>query len=394
MLTSTQESPSFPASDHFVRWLWVGVLSVVFACGCSAPGPTPPEYADRHLAGATLEPAVQERLHRDTAVALGAIRAGEFEEAADRAERVLRVDPRAGLAHAVLGRALAARAGRSDPPDLPLMERAEGEILLARKIDPNHGDILWLHAGFLEVDGQVTLAATVLDELLDSHPRHLGGLRAASRIRFELGQERASRPLLIRLLQVTPKDAAAVFRLAHCRVRLAEAVARGDTDMPIKDPANAARRDFRVAAQTFRDYQALAPRDVDGFLGEAHAGFAAAQLLPVASAVQAETEIEQVLAILTRAQEVDATAPGPAHTRGVILEHLGRSADARAAYESAIAKDAKFLPSILNMAHLLDANGDKKTARVYCQRALELSVSNGERRRLQKYLAAAAGAKK
>ena len=38
------------------------------------------------------------------------------------------------------------------------------------------------------------------------------------------------------------------------------------------------------------------------------------------------------------------------------------------------------------MAQLLDAMGDKKAARVYCQRALDLGVSSSERRRLQLYL--------
>jgi len=372
---------------HSMRLLVCVFSAVVLGSACSGPGPTPAEYADRQLTGGPEpQPTVRERLNRETSVALRALRDGKLEEALDRAEQVLRSNPRAGLARAIRGRVLAARATRSNPSDLPVMERAEGEILLALKVDPRNPEIQLLHSEFLELDGQVTLAATVLDGLLESRPGHVGALRAASRLRFELGQERVARPLLIRLLEATPKDAAAVFRLAHCRVRLAEAVARGDTPSRLKNPKEAARKSYLGAAQTFRDYQALRDRDVDGYLGEVHALFLAAQLLPVASASKSATEIQHALSILDRAEAVDAKAPGTAHSRGAILEHLGRHAEARNAYEAAIARDDKFLPSILNMAQLLDATGDKKTARVYCQRALELGVSSSERRRLQLYL--------
>ena len=79
---------------------------------------------------------------------------------------------------------------QEDPPTLAWMERAEGELRLARRLDPDNPQIAMFYARFLEVDGQMSLAAKVLDDLLVKTPDYLSALRVGSRLHFELGHER------------------------------------------------------------------------------------------------------------------------------------------------------------------------------------------------------------
>src|SRR5690606_36933440 len=121
-------------------------------------------------------------------------------------------------------------------------------------------------------------------------------------------------------------------------------------------------------------------------LGAAHARFQAALLLPAEQAAERAAACADALAILSEAARLAPEHPALHHGRGVILAELGQHADAQAAYEAALRRDAEFVPALLNLAHLLAARGRKNEARVFCQRALELGVRSEEREPLLRFL--------
>ncbi|MEE2888298.1 MAG: tetratricopeptide repeat protein [Planctomycetota bacterium] len=358
-----------------------GILGIFGAC--STPGPSPAEWEALDLPNVTLDAEDRNTVASLTEDAGRALAAGRITEAARIAERALWVDPRAALARAILGIALLEPAMQEDPPALAWMERAEGELRLARRLDPDNPQIAMFYARFLEVDGQMSLAAKVLDDLLVKLPDHLSALRVGSRLHFELGHERQAGELLERLVERSPEDSDAWYRLALCQLRLAEAIERGDTELRVDVP-QVVRDSYLRSAESYRAYIGLRGDDVEGFIGEATARFRAL----VAHQVEAtrKAEIAEVLAILSKAARVDSKSAAPLHNQALVHQHLGDQAKARAAYEAALLRDKNFLPSILNLAHILDADGEHAAARALCQRALALKPTDSEARRLRAYL--------
>jgi tetratricopeptide (TPR) repeat protein len=210
-------------------------------------------------------------------------------------------------------------------------------------------------------------------------------LRAASRLHLELGHERRALPRLRAVLAVTPSDAAMVFRLAQSEFRLAESAQQGDFDVQ-STSAEVAREGYLRAAQAYREHVGLRPLDLAGYLGEAAARFRAAGLLGPQEIERIESERQQVEVILNHAVAVAPGSPAPHHGLGWLFEQRDDTGRARAAYEDALRLDQDYLPSILNLARLLDATGEKKSARDSCRRALLLNVNDAERRRLRQYL--------
>jgi tetratricopeptide (TPR) repeat protein len=269
---------------------------------------------------------------------------------------------------------------RSSPPDLRLMQRAEGELLLARRLDPEDPEITLLHAQFLEADGHIGLAAELLNEVLDRDPEHIQGLRAASRLRFELGEERRALPLLQRLLDLEEGDVDALYRLAHCQFEIAEAVA-GDEEL-----RGAARQEFLRAAGTFREYQARVPSESLGELGEAQCRFRAAQLLAGDVAATALAEFEGVVELLRRGAARAPNSPIPEHNVGAVFVELGRLPEARQAFERALERSPSHVPTLIDLASLLDSLGETESAKDLARRALVFPLRAAERRELVRYI--------
>ncbi len=362
--------------------LLFGCLGVPVAC--STPGPSPAEWAAQVLPVVELDPATRAEVTALTAQAMQALNDQQPTEAASLTERVLRLDPRAARARAILGIALLAPALAESPPDLTWMERAEGELRLARRLDPEDPEVAMLYAKFLEFEGQISLAAAVIDQLIAVQPGHLRALRHGSRLHFELGRERRAAVLLDRLVAERPTEAAARYRLALCQESLAAAIERGDTNLD-KGVDAAARAAFLRAAESYRIYTRLQPRDVQGFLGEATARFRA--VIAVKNDPNRQAGLAEVQSLLSTAARIDPTDPAPLHNRALVHAQVGDQALARADYEAALRRDKDYLPSILNLAQLLDANGEVDAARDFCRRALTLKPNDDEVKRLRAYLA-------
>lgn len=349
----------------------------------------------QELPRVNLDGATQTRVAALTEDARRSLAEGRVTEAARTAEQALSLDPRAALARAVLGMTFLKPALEQSPPTLALLERAEGELRLARRLAPNHPEIAVFYSRFLELDGQISLATKVIDDLLEQQPKLPQAVARAARLHFELGHERRAVTLLEQVIEQDSTDSEARYRLALCQFRLAEAVSRGDPYLRV-GVEQAARAAFLRSAESYRVYVRLKPTDVEGFLGEARARFHA--LVAVKAEAWSDSEIMQILSILSAGAVVNPKSPALAHNRALVYQHLAArpkagttlAADmrsrARSALEAALRLDEDFLPAILNLAHLLDADGDKAAARDLCRRALELNPSPSEAKRLRSYL--------
>lgn len=362
-----------------------GILGIPGAC--STPGPSPADWEAHELPKVELDAEARARVRSQTEAARQALAGGRVTEAARIAERVLRIDPRAAFARAILGTALLEPALAKTPPDLAWLERAEGELRLARRLAPGDPQIAMLYSQFLEVDGQISLAAKVVDEVLKASPNYLQALRDGSRLHYELGHERQAALILERLVDRVPSDSEARYRLAVCQFRLAEAMASGDTEIRV-GVRSIAQAAFLRSADSYVTYTRLQPTDMDGFLGEAMARFRAAVLSSPEPTKQspAPAAYAEIVAILTSAARVRPESPSPIHNQAVVHQHFGNQDKARSCYEAALELDKHFLPSMLNLAVLLDAAGEKPAARDLCERALKLKPSDSEAKRLRAYL--------
>ena len=364
------------------------LLPILGLASCSAPGPVPTDQASRRVAEVVLDESARAQVDLDTAAALLALRSGDDAQARKLAKNALSRDPRAARARAILGRLLLTQTLRTSPPEIAAMEKVEGELLLARRLDSDDPEVMLFHSQFLEADGHISLAVEVLDGLVAGDPEHLEGLRGASRLHFELGEERAATPLLERVLALDPQDEESLYRLAHCRLDLAEAVDRGD----LEASEQSARELFRRAAGDFGSYQALASDEILGYLGQARALLRAAELLEPDQPQQALGEFDAVIELLVQAETQEPNSPEPRHARGAVLVRLGRLAEARTLFESALRLDPVHLPTLLDLARVLDTLGEKELAQDLCRRALALPVTPTERRQLERYLSDGRGA--
>ncbi len=366
---------------HFMSRLVFPLVLLPLLAACSSPGPLPEEMAANLPAQRQLSPATQERVRKLTQDALLGLLAGNYPLATQEALAAIAVDPRAARARAVLGRCLLQQAQEVQPPELSLMQRAEGEMLRAKRLDPDDPEIGVFYAQFLIIEGHLSRAAEELDQVLGLHANHLSALRTASEIRYEMGEERAALPLLQRLLVNDPEDSQAVYRLGHCQLRLAEAAARRDSmESPMPDPQAL----YQQAALSFQRYQSLQPGNADGFLGEGHALF---QAMCLSASDEADAAaVEKVLGTFKQAGSLRPKSPVPLHSRAVVHEYLGRLPEAQSLYELALLLNPDYLPSILNLAALAAAAGDHQAALEYCRHALQLDPSVQEKRKLQAFL--------
>jgi tetratricopeptide (TPR) repeat protein len=372
--------------DDMRRWVPILVFGMCLGVSaCGSPRPTPQEFIAQLPPKRQLTGAERQQTQQETAAARSDLAAGAYAEARDRARAVLEVHPRSVPARAVLGRSLGGLAWAEDPPDHVLAREAEGHLLLALRLAPEDPEARLFYAEVLVLEGHLSRAGQELDVLLQQHPRHQPGLRAAADVRYELSEERAAAPLLSRLLVETPGDAWALFRLAHCQAQLAAAHLRGDSEIgEDQDRVAVAVAAFELAAKTFQDYQGVAQNDPSGYLGEAHARY---QILTAGSKDQ-QSRGTAILLLFQKARQHDPKNPATFHGEGAVFELLEQEDRARKAYEAALGLDADYVPSLLNLAALLYEADEQAAAKDLWRRLVTLEITGGEKRDIKKLLEA------
>lgn len=190
-----------------------GVAPDPEAIAADLPSPREPTAAERdELARLRRELQVQQALQL-------------VDEVEEKAHEILALDPRDARATAALGTCWMRRAQRRLPPDLSLWRRAEGQLRKAQRLAPEDPEVALQLAAFFEADGHLAAAAAALDPVAFGRQRHVGVLRALSRLRYELGEEKLAIAALQALLVEDPGDVQATFRLAHAQARVATAAA-------------------------------------------------------------------------------------------------------------------------------------------------------------------------
>ena len=346
------------------------LLGLFSACGGMAP--LPQEIAARLPPERHLGEAERARVSEHTQAAVERLFAGEHAMARKESEAALAFDPRQARARAVRAHCLMKDAREETPPILAIWSRAEGELLLAWKLAPKDPVVGLLRAQFFEEDGHLSSAAVALEISLASSPDDLSLLRMATRLRYELGEERQALPLLHHLLELEPKDSDALYRLGCCSLEIAEST-NGSVER---------RELLKNAVAAFRRHRDLSPDDIDNFIGEARARF-----LALDSAEEHTKEMLAILALYEQAAKIAPSSAEPDFGRGVIFAELGRAKKSRVAYERALVCDPQHVGSLLNLAASLAAAGEHSDARDLCHRALKLDLTSAERRRVQSYLA-------
>lgn len=351
-----------------------GVLVLLLVLGCGGVGPRPEHMAADLPAAVELDAEAHNRVDADVERALTMLAVDDFAAARAAAEAALRVDPRAARARAVLARCWMQEARAETPPTLALWQRAEGEFRRAARLAPGDASVGRLQAEFLEADGHLSAAAAALERVLAADAEDADTLQVAARLHYDLGEHRAALSLLERLARLRVLDPDSLYRLAHCKLELANAVPG--------EPADACALRFEDAALAFRAYREGKPDDADGYLGEAHARFSALQARGLRDA-GAQPEL---LALFEQAEQ-RTTSAAPTFGRAVVLEWFGDAQAARQIYTEALARDAQHVPTLLNLAANLATEGREEEARAHCQRALELGVTPAERRRIERFIA-------
>lgn len=316
-----------------------------------------------------------------------------YDEAERSARRALAIDPRSARPRAVLGIVKLQRANEREPPDIFLANSGEADTVLAEQLAPGDAFVAWVRARFLAESGHLSAAAAAAEAALErtagAPPEERARLLGlAGTCRYELGEERAALPLLQAYAELRPEDATASFRIGSClmRMSLLPMGAPETEDLIAQNHAEAAARAFARCVER-------APGDEDAALAVGAATLRAAEL---AGGRGAQQDREQRLA--TAVEQFTAVAerfPSSAEARfrlGVAEEARDRIAEARAAYEAALARDEAHLGSLLNLAALLDTAGERAESAALLRRALALDpapggLSDKERARIEAWLA-------
>jgi tetratricopeptide (TPR) repeat protein len=243
---------------------------------------------------------------------------------------------------------------------------------------------------FLAESGHMSAAAAAADVALARTTKAPPEARAAlfgvaGTYRYELGEERAARPLLQEYLSIRPDDAAANFRLGSCLLRIAAVPTGpkegGRADMVAQNNADGAARAF---ARSFE----LAPGDEDAALAVGTALIRAAELAESrhdsATRDQRWTSAAQQF---DKVAERFPTSPEALFRLGVLAEKRGDQAAAEQAYTRALEREALHLGSLLNLAALLDNGSAPARVQELLRRALaadakQPGLTAGERRQI------------
>lgn len=312
----------------------------------------------------TVDP---EQVRQGELAALQALAQRRHGEAERAANAVLALDPRSARGRAVLGNALRVRAAASDPPDLDLVQRGDGETLTAVRLAPLDPVVAGLRAQFLGDVGHLSAAAAAAEDCLmrlpaGADPDRLDLLDLAGQFAYELGEELRALPHLRALAVHRVDDAALHFRLGACLLRTAV------------DAATAAD-----AATAFARGAELAPGDDDVHLAVVAAHFRAAELARQSGDDQRAQEQLGLAATAARAVAARFERSAEAAFRvGAVAEAQQDLTAARANYDEALRRDAEHLGSLLNLASLCAATPETGArARELWRRALAVDERRG-----------------
>lgn len=336
---------------------------------CAGPGPRPERADAATLPTSELSTEEQRALAQAVERAMQAVVQRQYDVARSNALACLALDARCARARAVLGMVMLQEASLTDPPDLAVSQQAERELVLAEQLAPDDMFVGWMHAVFLAEAGHMSAAAATAERALARVAANTPlGERAAlfgiaATYRYELGEERAALPHLRTYLSLRPDDATAFFRLGSCLLRIA-AVPQGLR--AIED----AKTNAADAARAFERCVELAPGDEDASLAIATAWWRAAELAKELGSGDRE---QLVAAARARLRETAERFPSSAEAwfrLGVIAEGTEASADAGTCYREALQRNARHIGALLNLAHLLDAQGDQGAATTLLQQVL------------------------
>jgi len=351
-------------------------------------GVTPrPESADATILPVReVSSAERQQLEQSVASAMSAVLLRRFEEAEHAARDALAIDPRSARARAVIGMAILHRASLSDPPDLRDANAGEFELRLALQLAPGDPFVGWMHAVFLAETGHMSAAAAAAEQALaragNATSNELAALLGiAGTYRYELGEERAALPHLRSYLSLRQDDATAFFRLGSSLLRIA-AVPQGLKAREV------AKTQAIEAATAFGHCHELAPGDEDADLAVATSLWRACELATELGDADRDKLAADARARLQQVAERFPASAEPWFRLGVIAEALKDPATAATVYRQALQRDGRHVGATLNLACLLDAQGDGGAARTLLQRlltdaALSAQLTPRERNRVR-----------
>jgi len=340
--------------------------------GCAGVSPDPQSLAEDLPPVGAIDSAAAARAADLAERALGFTDVQDYVAARRDADRALLQNPRSARARTALAICIFIDADVEEPPNMSLLNQAEGEFLRAQRLAPDDPLIGLHHARFLVHLGHLSAAVDRLEDLTGLHPVDSRLLSALGQIHYDLGHERRAAEILGRLLELEPEDALSHYLLAHCLLRLApefEKSSRG--------------AEYQKAAEEFARYRQLAPEDIDGLLGEAHARFQALSRADHTGTASADT----ILDLYRQALEQNPLLIEAWFSQGVVLDYLQSTDEAQAAYRKALDVDPNHLPSLLNLAANLSDAGNAEASKEYLRRALATGgLSRSERQRIEKLL--------
>ncbi len=367
---------------------------------CAGVAPDPSAASIDGLAVVTLDAAAAEALRAAEQEAVEAAAARRFEAAGRAARAALAVDPRAARARAVLGVVALHRASESDPIEWRGLRRGETELALARQLAPNDAVVGRMHAAFLAESGHTSAAAQAAEDALarcedapdDERAALLG---AAATYRYELGEERAALPHLRAYVALRPEDAGAHFRLGASLLVIAR------TPQGVPPPYRRAQAEALESARAFARCLELSPEDEEAALSVATATLRAAALARLdrasdraARAAEAAGLEQRALDHLRAAADRFGDSAEARFRAGVVAAQLGQPDLAQASYRAALERDGGHVGSLLNLASMESARGERAAAQARLERALAEDarsprLSGEERRRIAAWLAGA-----
>lgn len=349
------------------------LMLLTLAAACSGVPPAPEEVASMELPTRELSAADQATVQRAVERARLDLERGDLEASLSAASDALEMQPRNPLARAILGSALAAQAGQSQPPDVLQSQRAEGALRLALRLAPRHPEVVVRYVRFLLAEGHLSAAADAAEAGLVHTPQDRGLLLAAAESRYELGEERRALRHLELLETVAPDHAPSRYRLGICQLRLAE------SGGPDETPTARLER----AQECFDTYRDMAPTDQDGWLAAGQARVRLAEAGPGGQASQGL--LNEALSIWVEGEARFGAQPEFPYRVGWCYEALGRPGPAAAGYRRALDVEPLYTPALLALAGLLAAE-DPVGTRGLLLRALQSDISASERRMVIRWL--------
>lgn len=362
-------------------------VTMLVLTACSNVPPRPADRRAEELPLVRLTAGERQRCDQLAERAVEAIRAGRYGEAERAADQALELDPRVARAQAVRGLALRNKVMTNSLPEPQWMDDADVATSLALQLAPEDAFVGWARVVFLQSTRHLSAAAAVGEQVVERAQaapaeERADLLLATAECRYELGEERATVPLLRSYTGLRPQDAAAYYRLGCCLLRIAE-YPEGEVGLAVaQNQAEAAARAFARSAE-------LQPADVDAALAAGAAWFRAGEL----AAERKDTAVsgrrwQAALQQFDKLATVLPDAAEPRFRRGLVQEALGDREAAVQSYREARQCDADHLGAVLNLLALL---ADPQERRELGEQALRIDaaapqLTADERRRLSDLL--------